>query len=42
MVFGKGVIMIAILVNGLVQKRMVMVYILGLIKIGMKDNGECV
>lgn len=42
MVFGKGVIMIAILENGLVRKHMVMVCILGQIKIGMKDNGECV
>jgi len=42
MVFGKEVIMIAILVNGLVLKLMVMVYILGQMEIGMKDSGECV
>ena len=41
MVFGKEAIMIVILGNGSVRKRMVMECILGLIKIGMKDNGEC-
>jgi len=42
MAFGKELIMIAMLVNGFVRKHMAMVCILGLIKIGMKANGECV
>jgi len=41
MAFGKEVIMIAILVNGLVRKHMVTVYILGRMEIDMKDSGEC-
>ena len=41
MAFGKEVAMIAILVNGLVLKHMVTVYILGRMEIDMKDSGEC-
>lgn len=40
--FGKEVIMIAILGNGLVQKHMAMEYILGQMETDMKDSGECV
>ena len=42
MAFGKEVAMIAILVNGLVQKHMATVSILGRMEIDMKDSGECV
>lgn len=40
MAFGKGLIMIIILVNGFSQKHMDMECIIGQMAIGMRGNGE--
>ena len=41
-VYGKGYMVILILVNGDIQKQRDMVFILGKMEIDMKENGEYV